>query len=60
VENYEKVISPLTALLKKNSFVWSKVAKQAFLALKDSMCTTLVLVVTNFTKTFVLEYGALG
>jgi hypothetical protein len=35
-----------------------EVATQAFVALKDAMCTTPVLVVPNFNKTFILDRDA--
>jgi hypothetical protein len=53
-------VVPLTFLLKKNSFTWTPTADQAFQALKATMCTTLVLALPNFTKTFVLECDASG
>jgi len=56
--HYEKIAGPLTNPLKKNAFTWIEVAKQAFSALKQSMCTTPVLVVPDFTKQFVLECDA--
>jgi hypothetical protein len=59
-ENYGKFTTPLDSLLKKNSFVWSKIGKQAFFILKDAICTTLVLEVPSFTKTFFLECDASG
>ena len=58
VQNYGKIVAPLTSLLKKDAFVWNEDAKQAFSSLKDTMCTTLVLIVLDFTKTFVLECDA--
>jgi hypothetical protein len=60
VKNYGKIATPLTALLKKNSFTWTLAATQAFQTLKMAMCTTLVLTLLDFTKTFVLEYDASG
>jgi hypothetical protein len=60
VKNYEKIAAPLTALLKKNSFTWTPAAAQDFQTLKMTMCTTLVLALPDFTKTFVLECDALG
>jgi hypothetical protein len=42
----------------KDAFVWNEVAKQTFSALKDVMCTTLVLAMSNVTKTYVLECDA--
>jgi hypothetical protein len=60
VKNYGKIAAPLMALLKKNSFNWTPAAAQAFQTLKMAMCTTLVLALPDFTKTFVLECEASG
>jgi hypothetical protein len=60
VKNYEKIASPLTTLLKKNSFTCTTTAAQAFQTLKTTMCTTLVLALPDFTKTFMLECDASG
>jgi hypothetical protein len=58
--NYRKIATPLTALLKKNSFTWTPAATQSFQTLKMDMCTTPVLTLPDFTKTFVLECDASG
>lgn len=60
VKNCRKLSARLTSLLKKNAFVWREVAKKAFFDLMDSMCTTPVLVVPDFTNTFVMECDSLG
>jgi hypothetical protein len=58
--NYGKIESPLTNLLKTNAFVWIEAANQAFLTLKQAMCSTPVFAVPNFTNPFVLECDASG
>ena len=58
VKNYEKIAAPLTALLKKNSFTWTLAATQAFQTLKMVICTTPILALPDFTKTFLLECDA--
>jgi hypothetical protein len=60
VKNYGKIATPLTALLKKNSFSWTPATAQAFQTLNMTMCTTPVLALLDFTKTFVLECDASG
>jgi hypothetical protein len=60
VKNYEKIVAPLTALLKKNSFTWTPSTTQTFQTLKMAMCTTPVLTLPDFTKTFVLKCDASG
>jgi hypothetical protein len=60
VKNYGKIATPLTALLKKDSFSWTPAVAQSFQTLNMAMCTTPVLALPDFTKTFVLECDALG
>jgi hypothetical protein len=60
VKNYGKIATPLTNLLKNNSFTWTPTTAQDFQTLKMVVCTTPVLSLPNFTKTFVLECDASG
>jgi hypothetical protein len=60
VKNYGKIMTPLTALLKKNSFTWTPTTVEAFQTLKMAMCTTPVLSLLDFTKNFVLGCDASG
>jgi hypothetical protein len=58
VHHYGKISKPLTDLLKKNAFHWTLVAKKAFTNLKRAMCTTPILAMPDFNKTFVVESNA--
>jgi hypothetical protein len=60
VKNYGKIAAPLTELLKNNSFTWNPTTSRAFQTLKMAMCTTPILTLPDFTKTFVLECDASG
>jgi len=60
VRNYGRIAKPLTQLLNKTSFFWNEEAQQAFIALKKAMCSTAVLALLDFTKSFVIECDALG
>ena len=51
---------PLTSLLKKDAFSWTREATQYFQQLKEAMCKSLVLETPDFTKTFIVECDALG
>lgn len=53
------IARPLTNLLKKGViFVWTHIHDIAFKALKQSLTTTPVLALPNFSKPFVIETNA--
>jgi hypothetical protein len=60
VKNYGKIATPVTALLKNNSFTWTPIAAQESQILNMAMCTTPFLALLDFTKTFFLECDASG
>ncbi|CAA0828550.1 Uncharacterized mitochondrial protein AtMg00860 [Striga hermonthica] len=60
VKNYGLVSKPLTNLLRKDGFKWSQEAEEAFHHLKQSMSTTPVLALPDFTLPFEIETDASG
>ena len=60
VKNYTHKTTPLTNLLKKNSFQWNSEAEFFFKTLKCMMSSTPVLAMPDFTKPFVVECNASG
>jgi hypothetical protein len=60
VKNYGKIVTPLTSLLKNNSFTWTPKNDHSFQALKENICTTPILALPDSTQTFVLECDASG
>jgi hypothetical protein len=58
VQHYATLAAPLTDLLRCNKFTWGTDADLAFTTLKTKMTSTPVLVLPDFTKTFILETDA--
>ena len=53
-------MTPLTKLLKKNSFLRDDEAEKCFEAYKTIMSSTPISVTSDFTKSFVVECDASG
>lgn len=50
IRNYGKVARPLTELTKKDAFTWNEETHKTFEKLKESLTTTLVLALPDFSK----------
>lgn len=60
VKNYGCIETPLTTLLKDDSFHWNESTNVSIEKLKKVMCTTLVLSTLDFTKEYIMECDAFG
>ena len=60
VAGYGKIATPLTDMLKQDSYTWSPTAEAAFDELRQAMASTPVLALSNFTKPFFIECDASG
>jgi len=58
IRSYGIIAAPLTALLKKNSFVWTPAATAAFLELKYAVTSPPILPLSDFSQTFTIECDA--
>ncbi|XP_071709301.1 uncharacterized mitochondrial protein AtMg00860-like [Rutidosis leptorrhynchoides] len=60
IKGYAEIASPVTNLLKKDNFLWSKEAEESFQTLKQRMVTAPVLMLPNFNLPFQVETDASG
>lgn len=58
VRNYRLIAAPLTDILRKNVFVWSAAAFDAFAKLKLTLTTKPALALPDFSISFVVECDA--
>jgi hypothetical protein len=60
MQRYGRIVAPLKTFLIKNDFIWNDETKKVFQALKEAICTNPILVMLDFTNTFILGCDALG
>ena len=60
VQGYGTIAAPLTALLKKNAFMWTEKAQTTFDRMKQAMVSPPIIKLPDFTKTFVVECDVPG
>ena len=60
IQDYGSVAAPLTALLKKEAFLWSSAATDAFNALKKALSSAPVLQLPDWDKSFIVDCDASG
>jgi hypothetical protein len=56
--SYGQIATPLTTLLKKETFYWTQATTKYFEKIKEAMCTTHVLATLDFTNFFIVECDA--
>lgn len=60
VRGYDQIAAPLSTMLKRNGFHWSREALQAFEQLKQAMITASALALPNFSIPFTVESIGIG
>jgi hypothetical protein len=61
VKDFSTIAAPLTEIIKKNvGFHWGSDQANASATLKETLCSTPVLALPDFNKTFEIEYDASG
>ena len=60
MKGYATIATPLTDLLKKDSFKWSASTTNAINQLKEAMTLAPVLAIPNFKEPFMLDTNVLG
>ena len=60
IRHYGSIAAPLTRILLKDAFVWTKDAEEAFQQLKQAMLQPPVLALPDLSKLFIVEVDAFG
>ncbi len=60
IHHYGSISKPLTKLFKKEAFLWSESAQEAFDQLREAMSQAPVLSLPNFSKPFGVETDAIS
>jgi len=60
INDYGANAAPLTALLKKEAFIWSPLATEAFVKLKNALTSGPALQLPDFTTGFIVDCDASG
>ena len=60
IHDFGSIAAPLTRLLRKEAFVWTAEATEAFAALKQALSSAPVLQMPDFARQFLVDYDASG